>query len=235
MKLDTGRKSQVAAGIVVVVLGAGIALAGSFWVKKPYMEWNQKEVEKLLSASPWARPIPIQLKTEDAPDAKQFRAGVDAGSRFGVGNDTNYRKTTITIVWSGKTIRQAKVRQQRLKGQPADEEKDKEFIDGPDPESYVLVLAAPNFKPLEQATIEELKANAELQVGKKKISRIIRPDRVEKPEAAGGHVAVLFFPRGETPLTASDKRVTFDCAIGGYEVSHQFDLKAMQMDGALDL
>src|SRR5512137_959862 len=28
-----------------------------FWCSKPYTEWNEKEVQKLLKDSPWSRPI----------------------------------------------------------------------------------------------------------------------------------------------------------------------------------
>ena len=235
MKRNDRQMRHCAIRMAALLLITGVAFAGSFWLKKPYTNWSQKEVEKLLSASPWARPITMQLKTRDATDARQFQAGVNRDSQFGAENDTGYRKTTLTIVWSGKTIRRAKVRQQQLKGKPADKEKDEAFIEGPDPDSYVLVLAAPNFKPLEQATIDDLSAKTELRVGKKKITRTIHPDRVEKPEAAGGRVAVFFFPRGDAPLTVSEKRATFVCNIGDYEVSHGFDLKDMQIDSALDL
>jgi len=51
-----------------LVCGAGLALttaawlwAADFWVKKPFTEWTDKEVEQVLGNSPWARRVDITV------------------------------------------------------------------------------------------------------------------------------------------------------------------------------
>lgn len=221
--------------VLALVLLASDVRAADFWTSRPWAEWSEKEVQTLLTNSPWAAPIPMQLKSTEARDAGAYKAGVTADSRFGATADTQFAKTTLNLVWNGRTVRKAQVRQRKLKGEAPDAEKDNAFIEGPDKESYVLVLQAPNFPALPEATVEQLQAAAKLAVGKKKSARVLQPSRVEKPEAAKGSVAVFFFARGDKPIEAAEGEATFTVTIGDYEVSRGFDLEDMVVDGALDI
>ena len=51
------RTWTVAAVFVGVVTTAAAAV--DFWNAKPYTEWSQKEVETVLTDSPWARKISV--------------------------------------------------------------------------------------------------------------------------------------------------------------------------------
>ncbi len=47
--------------LAAAALATSVLWAGGFWEKKPYTEWSQKEVAKLLTNSPWASRYVILL------------------------------------------------------------------------------------------------------------------------------------------------------------------------------
>ena len=49
--------------------------AADFWQTKPYTEWNDKDTQKLLNSSPWAREV--ELPMGGGPGS----TGVDAPGR----------------------------------------------------------------------------------------------------------------------------------------------------------
>ena len=222
---------------LTVVLGLTVATAqaADVWEKKPYGEWNEKEVLQVLTKSPWARPIPIQLSSTEARDATAFKAGVTADQRFGAENDTQYAKVEVNLVWNSRITRMAQVRQRGLKGGESDPEADAAFIEGPDPDYYVFVMQAPGFQALVDASPEDLAFDTKLLIGGRKSERTVQVERVEKPDAAQGQVAVFFVPREGNDIAVSDKQVTFEAKVGEYEVSTSFKLKDMVVEDDLEL
>ncbi len=57
------------ASLIVVLLSSVLVWAADkdFWDTKPYSEWNDKEVEKLLKNSPWSRSVTLSMGTMGAP------------------------------------------------------------------------------------------------------------------------------------------------------------------------
>lgn len=64
----------------LAIATASLLLAAPFWVEKPYTQWNEKEVSKLLSDSPWVRPATVDF---DMAAMRQARAGGEMGGRGG--------------------------------------------------------------------------------------------------------------------------------------------------------
>lgn len=215
--------------LFTLVLGA-TAFAADFWLSKPYAEWSEKEVLKLLSNSPWAKPIDISVRSR-----KDTQAGLSADERFGQEGASSTRVLKATLVWNGRTVRMAQVRQKQIKGVAADAEKDKAFIDGPDKDFYVFVLQAREFQEMTEMTPEQFVAGTKLVIGGKKSQKTAVPQKVELPSEAKGSVAVFFFPREGNPITTDDKEVTFITNVGDKELSHGFDLADMMSDSNLDL
>lgn len=63
------------------LLFACCLMAADFWQSKPFTEWNDKEVHKILTSSPWARAVSVELgaATPSALDS-------GAGGRDALGN-----------------------------------------------------------------------------------------------------------------------------------------------------
>jgi hypothetical protein len=49
-----------AAAVLFCAFAAIFAFGADFWVKKPYAEWSDKEVKRLLSDSPWAKTFTLR-------------------------------------------------------------------------------------------------------------------------------------------------------------------------------
>jgi hypothetical protein len=65
----------------ISLLGGAVALwAADFWQTKPFTSWDQKEAQKLLTDSPWARRVSISL-----PGGPQNGGGGGGGKRGGRG------------------------------------------------------------------------------------------------------------------------------------------------------
>lgn len=212
--------------LVTLLLSPAFAVAADFWVQKPYGEWTEKEVQKLMSDSPWARPARITLTTQDAG------GGGGAGDDDG-GPDEGNGKLTLHVIWIGKTMRMAQVRKGILSGGAADEARDKATIDGGSPDSYVVILQAIGFAPITKISEADLQAATKLVVGKKG-GREVSPSKVTKPPEARGSVVVFTFPR-EPAITAADGTVAFESKVGKYPISVKFDLADMTSGSDLDL
>jgi hypothetical protein len=112
----------------------GIALAGSlmaapFWVSKPYTQWTEKEVEKLLGNSPWVQSAAIEM---DFSAMRRGPGGASAGGPGGPGAGGpgmggpggpgmgGFEPPSAYIMWQSATpIRQAMARAAALRQSPA--------------------------------------------------------------------------------------------------------------------
>ncbi|MCZ2150636.1 MAG: hypothetical protein LC126_23040 [Bryobacterales bacterium] len=78
--------------------------------------------------------------------------------------------------------------------------------------------------------LERLRQNSQLLP---KDRAAIFPDRVERADL--GNAVLLFFPRGDKPLTEQDKEVTFQSAAGPSTLKVKFSLRDMLYHGELAL
>ena len=62
---------------IMAVIGATALLSADFWQKKKFSEWNEKEVAKILSDSPWARKV--SAKVPSGSEGRGGRGGMDIG------------------------------------------------------------------------------------------------------------------------------------------------------------
>lgn len=114
-----------------VLILVTIAPAQQFWEKKPWTQWNKREVEQLLENSPWAK-----SQTQSSVDIQ-----VAQRSMRGEGAVDSVSKVTyVAQLRSAKIVRQAIVRQAQLKSRYDDmnpeqkaafDAKTQPFLDGP--------------------------------------------------------------------------------------------------------
>src|SRR5579859_6641853 len=61
--------SKPPALLLVLVLGGTLLWAGDkAWKAKPYQQWKEKEIEAILTDSPWVRVTPIQRSWVSGPE-----------------------------------------------------------------------------------------------------------------------------------------------------------------------
>jgi hypothetical protein len=213
---------------VLWALGAVTLGAANFWDAKPYTDWSQKEVEEMLTDSPWARklsvvvPIPPRASNDDA-GGRGGRGGDDAGGR---GFPVPSPQLKLVITWrSALPVRQALIRLPNgatnagVEQLPLLEQ----------PPRYMITLSGVPAR-YSRATASA-GTTSFLRRGKKP------PIALEEGamQAGGATLTLLFaFPRTD-PITLDDREVEFVTTIGTIEIKKKFTLKDLVFNGQLEL
>src|SRR5271155_3023006 len=74
---------------VCSLFAAVVLLAADPWQSKPFAEWSDKDVQKILTNSPWARPVSVSGAAGGGPSLDNGRPSrSDAGNPNTVNADT---------------------------------------------------------------------------------------------------------------------------------------------------
>jgi hypothetical protein len=239
------RKAAIAVGLALAVC-AGPGAAG-VWDTKPFAEWSDKDVEKVMEDSPWA--------------GKGSLTHAREGANLGTVPDW----ALIVAVRSALPFKQALVRRQiGFKGTPTAEH---EAMLASDEQMYTLSLGGlpRSFGPALQkvADAAEIRRRGKdpikatqgaLMWFDKKGLQVARdtpawPQLLLAAQRGGGFggggfgqqdnsgitgTLVLGFPK-TNPITAADNEFDFVTAVGNYNVKRTFKLKDMTFKGQLSL
>src|SRR4029078_10153067 len=94
------------------ILACASLAASEFWDAKPFLEWSDKEAQKILSDSPWAALIAVPLPNRGpVPTADTGGSGRGGGGRGGGGAEgfgPGPQRVRLTISWrSALPLKQA--------------------------------------------------------------------------------------------------------------------------------
>lgn len=217
----------------LVIFFAACLMAANFW-QKPYTEWSDKEVTKMMTDSPWVKSTSV---TMSFPGGNAAPPPTGGGGGFGGGRgggpqgqfDVGGGAPSIEILArfeSALPMRQALVRRNK----PADAEK----ILSEEPKSYEIVLSGALgmfvMGPPDQVS-QRLKEVTTLSSGK---TGAIKPEQIQVGQP-GRTMDVLFvFPR-TTPFTVEDQEVEFATKLGTSSLKYKFKLKDMVVNGKLEM
>ena len=226
------------------------------WQSKPFADWTDKDVQKVLNNSPWSRSVvvpggpaagdrsagrPLQDPTltpgvsmpSEAPvntiGGKASPGGGFSAPRNDPGIDL--RTIPLTVRWqSALPVKQALARL-KYGAEAATSPEAKKFID----DSTVYLIAVAGLPPTLGFSGFNLMKNqimAETSLSSK--GKNLRPSDVIL--APPGKVVETFFVfQKTTPFTADDKDVEFSTRLGALDVRCKFRLKDMLYNGALEL
>lgn len=247
---------------LILLTVAAVVWAGDPWKDKPYTQWDEKDLRKILNDSPWCRTVNMPApwlegrrggadsggisggeQSQPAPSGEGGPAGGggQGGAPGGFAGPETRRTPQIpfTVRWaSSKTVRQAQVRWQVLHGNLPAEEAEKALAG--EVTEYIVVVAGPNMRPFEQASVADLQQKSYLRPrgSKEKIA----PVRVAPQRTPNGNrlVAIAFFfpmkaESGEASIPAAEKRVEFVTEAGQGALQVQFDLNRMTLKEGRDL
>jgi hypothetical protein len=232
--------SKPLALLLGLLLGATLLWAGDKpWKAKPYQQWNEKELQAILTDSPWVRVTPIQRTWLTSPErdiAPQERSsgGVKgqtpatspATAPVGAGEDM--QEMNVQVYWqSSRVMRAATARQAVLHGEKVDVDK---YVSEPQGE-YQIIVRMQDMTPFRQRDEKFFQDNAFLltKKGKDKIS----PTHVVYEKNSTGLVedAVFFFPKttssGAPTVSADETDAQFSCKIADTTVRVGFRLRDM--------
>ena len=224
----------------LLILFAFCLMAADFW-KKPYTEWNDKDVAKMLTDSPWARSTGVEMKFPGGggfgPPPGGGGGGFGGGGARGgpAGDQSAPPPPSVEIVArceSSLPMRQALVL--RKFGAEAQKSADAQKALAEEPKSYEIVLSGPMGMFLRggpdqlKQTLTEVTSLSSARTG------AIKPTAVEIGPP-GRTMDVLFvFPRS-MPFTVDDKEVEFATKLGTANVRYKFRLKDMVVNGKLEM
>lgn len=228
----------------VLIFAAMVAvplLAGDPWKDKKPAEWNEKEVQAVLTRSPWAKEVSVTLGVAggNMPSSGGTRSGPkrsasdwgaampSAGGAAGPGDMGERRPTleaSFQVRWLGAPVREALA----IAKQPAIRP---ELFE----QFYVLTVfrAGGNPRPgqpqgLSQEQTAQLKQVTSLH---RKSGDPVPPEMVGQVMSNEGSITVFLFPR-KAGFSPEDGSIEFRTHLGPAEIKTKFDVKKMVWNGA---
>ncbi len=231
-------------------------LAADFWQAKPFTDWNEKDVQKMLQSSPWAKQFSVALaasngtvggrRAGNSPNSGAMSGPASGSDQGGLGRYAGNREgapdsgtggggptVNLTVRWqSALPVREAIVKAKYGNEAATSPEAKKALEDKVD--HYILSVGGLP-KSLLQGDADQLKTQ---MLGQGTL--VIKGKDPIKPvdfmtETAGRTAEVMFaFPR-TTAITEDDKEVEFIVKIGDFSIRQKFRLKDMLINGKLDL
>ena len=241
------------AAAIGFISGSALLLAGEFWQDKQPSDWTGKDIQRLVTKSPWAKEASLSANS-DRNGAGMGRRGGMGGmdGRGGMGGPGMGRprgeegsggsrsKPQVTVRWDSA----APLREAAAKAHPDDAQAKKvaEWAR----EFYVVTVTGMPMRQGRGRGEEQPESDsdriAQMQDRLKELSVLklkgsggsIAPTRVEVSNAPGGRVISLLFPRTEA-ISLDDQEVDFETAVGRREIKVKFTLKEMVYRGKLEL
>jgi hypothetical protein len=230
---------SAACSLFVLFLYAG---PKDFWEAKPYTDWSEKEVEKILRKnSPWTR-----ILLENAPTTSVSIGATDSGGGGGGGGGRGGGGRSgggggggapgeIVINWNALPIRQALARQMMLQNPNVAKQQLDQILNYKPQffEFFVTGLMLGRGRDAE-AQLARFKADTCLQ---KKNQEKIPLANMVMPRG-GSQALTLMFARevdGKPTLTAADQEVTLCIRVGEHIYKYKYKFAEMMVKGELQI
>ena len=238
-------------GFALLLIFFGLAAwAGGPWTDKPYQQWTQQDVNKVLMDSPWAQIISVDAPWLGVGFSGSSERGAGSGASQGAQSQgpgsggpagtpqpvTDYTGSTVQkekllVRWnSSHTVREAIARQAVLSGQFKQEEADKFVADAVD--SYQVLVGGVDMSQFEGLDENTLTAKATLNL--KKTKQTLTSTKVtilRKPGGSSVSSVLYDFPMktagGEPTIPPTEKTLEFSCRARDEKVVASFDWKKM--------
>jgi len=252
-------RRAIGAVILALGLGAAVLVAADFWETKKFTEWTDKDVQKMLKDSPWARTVEVPLSVGGGGGGGGGRGrrgggggipgaasgGMGGGGEEGMGGGGGMprggdmggmeARPTMNVIlrWhSSLPVKQAVARARF--GDEVGTSPDAAQMLSRQEERYIVGIAGLPMMAV-RAKPEELKSRTELRIKGKQpiVADHVQADRQEKTVNL-----YFFFPRevnGQPAIKLEDKDVEVVCKLPNMEIKRKFRLKDMVFDGKLEL
>lgn len=259
--LKNRAKSDGHVRLVAMLMAAFLLAAAAFgadepWKTKPFQQWTEKDIDRILSSSPWVRSI--VLPAGNSPGGFGNSPGYEGppGSGPGGANNANNPNNppslqqdeqqgaqpstrTFYIFWqSSKTMRAAVARRAVLQSKISEAEAEK-YVDVPQVD-YQIVVQGQNMRIFQDYDEKYTQEGSFLKFRKSKEK--VSPSKVEFQRAPdGGAVTAVIFsfpkklPSGSPLILPDEKSIEFTCRLGGFVLDATFDPRKMKNQAGPDL
>jgi hypothetical protein len=223
----------------LLFLSAFCLLAAEFW-QKPYAEWTDKDITKMLTNSPWAKSTGIEISFGGGPPGLGAGPAMGGGGGHGGGPQGQAEglgggvpSVAVVARWqSALPVREAEVRR-RYGAEAAKSEEAGKVLSEP-PETYQIVLSGQAFA-FPMGPPDSLKtALGEASFLSSARTGAIKPTQVDVNRGPREVDVLLVFPRS-MPFALEDKEVEFATTLGKSKLQYKFKLKDMVVNGKLEM
>jgi hypothetical protein len=225
-----------------------------FWEEKPFTEWSEQEAMKLISDSPWARPLSVLAsvlgarqtvtnRSSELPNVATPGRGRSSGEAMSTGTAMGENAgfgpgdpVPVYVRWhSSVRMRQALGRLGRFRVK-APEAEESRFAEQP-VEDYQIAVIAPIMGAFNDLSLEDFKPKTFLTSRKDRSKRVSLKSYTAPRNRSDG-VALFSFPRlldGKPVFGLEDQEVEFSAQGRKMALKASFKLGKMIADGKLDL
>jgi hypothetical protein len=250
------RRSKQVASLVICLLFAAVltVLSKDFWEDRPFTEWSEQEAMKLISDSPWARPLSVlgsilgarqtvTTRSSELPNVATPGGGRSSGEAMSTGTAMGENAgfgpndpVPVYVRWhSSVRMRQALGRLGRFRVK-ATESEASQFAEQP-LENYQIAVIAPIMGAFNDLSLEDFKPKTFLTSRKDKSKRVAL-ESYTAPRNRSDGVALFSFPRlseGKPTFGLEDQELEFSAQGRRIVLKASFKLAKMMKDGTLDL
>lgn len=216
--------------LCTLLVGPAGVFAAEFWDAKPFAQWSDKEIQRILTDSPWSHQVSVVM-----PRSPRESGDINPAGRGGGGDDsgrggfpTPLPQLKLDVQWrSAQTMRQATALRQfgTVDKIPTDV---RETLERDDSVYVVIVTGLP-------MTFSTSAADAKSATFLKRGGHPPIAVSDGGPQKSGTGFALVFaFPRTDE-ITLQDGEVEFVTKLGSLEIKSKFRLKEMVTAGHLQL
>ena len=218
---------------LLLMVTSMLAWAGDFWENKQFIEWSEKDVEKMMNKSPWSKKVTLALSIGRSGGGigGGSRGGIAGRSRGGIAGRSRAPVLQLTISWrSALPIKQAivKARMGESTELPVGAT---QFLDQQE-EFYVVEVSG--FPTRMGRMLENSSATVIAGTVLKRKDQSITVNNFRAEERGESTDLFFFFPRTAN-ITLEDKTIEFVMKLGRREMKKKFKLKDMVVNGNLEL
>ena len=224
--------------------------AANFWTTKPFTDWDDKEVQKVLTDSPWVGKVTMNTPGGAPPVVAGGGGGgrgggaarggpqgdsttADPGIAGGGGGGGGGGEASVTLLWqTALPIKQALVKR-RFAAEAGTSPEAKAMLDREEKFYVLTLIGVPgNFLASAQGDRKAglLDMTALTVAGKPPL----KPVDVQVSGGRGSGTVSFLFPR-TTAFTAEDKDMEFSSKFDKTAVKHKFKLKDMVFNGKVEM
>ncbi len=230
-------RTRLVALSAILLLAASV-WAGDPWKDKPYTQWDEKDVKKVLFDSPWAKEVrvPANWKPAQRDSGESLTSWIGGGAydKTPQRSDTESQapppEATFVVRWaSARTVREAMARNAMLHGMS---EADAAKFASETLETYVIVILGNDMTPFAKTAEDVLKSKTHLKMKKSKTDLLPIKVELQRPKDSPKIVGAAFYfvkksESGEPTIAADEKGMEFVCEVGGVAIKANFDPSKM--------
>ncbi|MFZ0884156.1 MAG: hypothetical protein WAN14_12220 [Candidatus Acidiferrales bacterium] len=246
-------KKAFTCSLAILVIAVLAWAGGEPWKTKRYQQWNDEDIQKVFTDSPWSRKVTVEGTWKPVQGVNSASGSINAGGSGGakgmggsstvlpaeadVNAGTRGPSVPFDVYWmSSETMRAALARRAVLHA-GKDEASIEKYVETP-AEEYQVVVQGPDMAPFYHNEEKFFEANSALEV--KKTKQKFSPSHVVYNRDDKGAItsAVFFFPKklnGQDTISASDKSVEFTCKLGNSTLHAVFEPTKMVNQKGSDL